>query len=218
MFLQCKSRALTFVCPEDDSVAVSHHTEHAKLDVGQRHLLAVHLDPHPLEERHLGGAQSHRHRPQPGEGHRVPGVVGDPNGEGVVGETCRGAVPGEEVLAGPLEVEYLPVECLVVRVPKHRADSLRGRSEHWLGPAGGATLPGLRDGLGARGTLRTLDTGAVDLASPALALAALLPLAPAGPVAEGLAAVVTNLPAARLAGGGAGRGEGGGAGAGGAGV
>ena len=209
---------LTFVCSQDHSVPVLHHTQHAQLDVGQSHLLPVHLHPHPLQEGHLGGAQPHCHGPQPGEGHGVPGVVGDPDGEGVVGEPGRGAVPGEEVLAGALEVEDLPVEGLVVRVPEDGADPLRGRGEDLAGPAGGAAVPGLGDGLGPRRTLRTLHTGALDLSRPAGALTAPLPVTPAGPVVVGLALVVADLPGPRLAGGGAGGGEGGGAGAGGAGV
>jgi hypothetical protein len=34
---------LTFICPEDDAIAVLHDAEDAQLDVGQVHPLPVHL-------------------------------------------------------------------------------------------------------------------------------------------------------------------------------
>ena len=128
-------RPLTFICPQDHPVAVLHDAEHPELDVGQRHLLPVHLDPHLLQEAHLGRPEPHRDRPQPGEGQRVPGVVGDPDGEGGVdaGGRLLAAVTGQEVLARALEVEDLAVECLVVRVSEHSAHSLRRRAQHVAG-------------------------------------------------------------------------------------
>ena len=218
------SGGLTFVSPQDHPVAVLHDAQHAQLDVGQRHLLPVHLHPHLLEQGDLGAAQPHGDRPQPGEGQGVPGVVGDPDGEGLVGEACRGAVPGEEVLAGALEVEDLPVESFIVRISKDRADSLTGRTEDWrfpLRPAGWTTLAWLGDGLCAWRTGGTGGHTGAALHHPRLAgalTAGLAWRAPGVAVTEGPALVVTDLPGGGLAGGEAGGGEGGGAGAGGAGV
>ena len=53
-YFKNRENGLTFIGSQDDPVAVLHDTEHPELDVGQRHLLAVHLDPHLLQEAHLG--------------------------------------------------------------------------------------------------------------------------------------------------------------------
>lgn len=118
---------LTFIRPQNDSVTVFHDRHRAQLYVGQFDSPGVDFNLHVLHQRHFHAVQPHGDRPQPAEGHRVAGIVGDANRKGGIFSSgsvvvAVDAVLGQKVLAAPLKVENAAVESPVVRVTEYCAD------------------------------------------------------------------------------------------------